>query len=90
MTIIENIEALMKCNEDDLKQLFEDLKSDIEHKFLTVEDGNEACYLLQVLRNICIIEKEATLDMKEINRIITRLNNKLDTIIDIRDTIFGD
>ena len=87
MTIIDNLNALMKCNEDDLHNLFKDLKEDIEHKFLTVEDGNEACNLLNILRSIMIIEKDINKDLNDINLIIQRIDSRLETVVDIKNHI---
>ena len=87
MTSVENLDKTIQFTKEYMTNLFSNIKKEIEHLFLTVDEGEIACNMLTLLKDITNIEKEVKLDIIEIDLSLKRLHNHIEQIIDIKNKL---
>lgn len=87
MTSVENLDKTIQFTKEYMTKLFSNIKKEIEHLFLTVDEGEIACNMLTLLKDITNIEKEVKLDIIEIDLSLKRLHNHIEQIIDIKNKL---
>lgn len=87
MTSVENLDKTIQFTKEYMTKLFSNIKKEIEHLFLTVDEGEIACNMLTLLKEITNIEKEVKLDIIEIDLSLKRLHNHIEQIIDIKNKL---